>query len=101
MDGKTHIVGVAHTADMQQRPREVAVRHLQPVVQRPQRRAERVRDAREPAARRRVRLEHHEWLAVLLSEERAVEVGLDGANGVAMVEVLGEDGLRVARGSET
>ena len=80
---------------MQQRPREVTVRHLHPIIQSPQRRAKRVRDSREPTARCRVRLHHQERLAVLLREVRGVQVNRHDADPGRVVEVVGELGLGV------
>ena len=82
---------------MQQRPRKVTVRHLERIVQRPQRRTKRVRHTREPAARRAVRIEHDERLPVRLREGRAVQVRLHDRRRRGVVEVRREDGLWVDR----
>ena len=94
-DEDTDIVRHVLPTDMQQRSREVAIRHLQPVVDRPQRRAKTIAYARETAARRGVGLEHHEVLAELLCDSRAVEVRLDNALARGVREVICEDVLRV------
>ena len=96
----THVIVHVLPANMQQRVREVARGHLEPVVERPQRRAEARRDAREPAARRRVRLEHDERLPRLLRDLRRVEVGRDRVHAHAVVEVPRELRLRVFRVAE-
>ena len=72
-DEDTDIVRHVLPTDMQQRSREVAIRHLQPVVDRPQRRAKTVAYARETAARRGVGLEHHHRLSRCLSNSRGVQ----------------------------
>lgn len=85
---------------MQVRAREVAIRHLQPVVQRPERRAKTVADAREATARSRVRFKHQEGLPGRLCDRCGVEVGRDEALAGGMVEVAREHGLGVDRGAE-
>ena len=80
---------------MEQRAREVAVRELQAVVNSPERGSERVADTRETAARRRVRLEHHEVLSELLRDSCAVKVRLYDALAGGVREVICEDVLRV------
>ena len=94
-DEDTDIVRDVLPTDVQQRSREVAVRHLQPVVDRPQRGAKAVAYARETAARRRVRLEHHKVLSELLRNSRAVKIRLDDALARGVREVICEDVLRV------
>ncbi len=90
MNGHTYVVSDVLSASMEQGPSEVAVRHLQGVVDRPQRRGERITDAREAAARRRVRLEHQERLSPRLREHRGVEVRLHLAQPVVVRQVRAE-----------
>ena len=79
---------------------EVAVHHLQTVIEAPQRSRESVTDTRETTTRSRVRLEHDERLAGLLRDARRVEVRLDGVDTQAVIEELGELDLGVLRGTE-
>lgn len=51
---------------MEIRPREVRVRHLHRVVKPPERSTETVANPDEPTARRRVSLEHQQFLALRL-----------------------------------
>ena len=94
-DEDTDIVRHVLPTDMQQRSREVAIRHLQPVVDRPQRRAKTVTYARETAARRGVGLEHHEVFPELLRDSRTVQVRLYNGLARSVREVICEDVLRV------
>ena len=91
----THIVRITLPTHMQQRRGEIAVRHLHPIIQSPQRRAKRVRQSREPSTRRGIRLHHKERLAILLREVRGVQVYGDDADAGRVVEVVGELGLWV------
>ena len=59
---------------MQERTREVAIRHLETIIDTPQSRAEAVADTRETAAGRSVRFEHHVLLASRLRDGRSVQV---------------------------
>ena len=99
-DEDTDIVRHVLPTDMQQRSREVAIRHLQPVVDRPQRRAKTIAYARETAARRGVGLEHHEVLAELLCDSCAVEVRLDNLLTGSMAKIVCEDSLGILDGAE-
>ena len=85
---------------MEHRARDVTVRHLQRIVQPPQRRREAVADAREAPARRRVRLEHQELLALRLDVRRGVEVRRDERLRGGVVQVGREHGLGVAWGAD-
>ena len=82
---------------MEQRTREVAVRHLQAVVESPQRRAEGVRHAVETSAGRGVRLEHEERLADLLRQSRIDQKFADGVHADRVGQIVGEDRLGVLR----
>ena len=85
---------------MQQRPSEVAVRHLEPVIDRPERRAKAVAHSRESAARCGVGLEHHELLPGLLRGGDRGEVLCDEVPARRVREVVREHILRVYRGAE-
>ena len=91
----THVIRHILTANVQQRAREVAISHLQTVVDRPQCRSKAVADTGEATARSRVRLEHHELLPKLLGNARRVEVRLHHLDARGMGEVVREDGLGV------
>lgn len=87
---QTYIIGHILPTSMEEGSSEVAVRHLQGIVDGPQRRSERITDAGEATARRRVRLEHQERLAPRLCEHRGVEVRLHLAQPVVVRQVRGE-----------
>ena len=79
---------------------EVTVRHLETVVESPQGRDKGITDAREPAARRRVRLEHHELLAHLLRGRHRAQILRDEIFSGVVREVVRDDVLRVYRVAE-
>ena len=68
----THIVVDVLATNVEQSVREVAIRHLQAVVQRPERCTETRTDPGETTAGRRVRLEHDEGLLNLLPDHASV-----------------------------
>lgn len=82
---------------MEQRARKVAVRHLQGVVQTPQRRRERVADTWESTARRGVRLEHQERLVPRLREHCRVDIRLHEVDASLVRQELRELLQRVVR----
>ena len=63
LEGTTNIIGDIGATDMEHRAREVAVRHLEPIVDCPDGGRKRVAHPRETTARGCVRFEHHEFLA--------------------------------------
>ena len=96
----THVIRHILSTNVQQPPSKVAVRHLQPVVDRPERGPEAVADPGEPAARRRVGLEHHELLARLLRGRDRRQVLRDEVLARRVREVVREHVLRVHRVAE-
>ena len=85
---------------MKQRSGEVAVRHLQPIVDSPERRCETIADAWEATTRRRVRLEHHEFLPELLGDAGRVQIRPHEVLPRGVGEVVREHVLGVLNGSE-
>ena len=75
--------------------REIARRHRQPIIDRPQRGPEARADAREAPTRGRVRLEHDERLARGDRELRRVQVLRDHVHRERVREEGREFGLRV------
>ena len=65
----THIVVNVLTTNVEQSMAEVAVNHLQTVVEAPQGSSEGVTDTGETTTRSRVRFEHDERLLVLLGQQ--------------------------------
>lgn len=80
--------------------REIAVRHLQAVIETPERDAVYVADTAESTARRRVRLKHDELLLVLLRDRRGVEQFLHNTETRVVRQIVGEDILGVDRSAE-
>ena len=62
---------------MQQRPGEITISHLQPIIERPKRSSEAIAQPREPTTRSGVGFEHHEWFTGGLSDGCRVEVRRD------------------------
>ena len=96
----THIVVDVLATNVEQSVREVAIRHLQAVVQRPERCTETRTDPGETTAGRRVRLEHDEGLPGLLRDHCRVQVRLNNAHAGGVVEVLRKLDLRVYRSAK-
>ena len=65
----THIVVNVLTTNVEQSMAEVAVNHLQAVIEAPQRSGEGVTDTGETTTRSRVRFKHDERLLVLLGQQ--------------------------------
>ena len=80
---------------MEQRAREVAVRHLQTVIHPPECRCKCVADTRETTARSRVCLEHHELLAVIRCGWDRAEILRNEVLGCGVRQVVGEHVLRI------
>jgi hypothetical protein len=85
---------------MQQRPGEITIRHLQSIIQPPQRRGIRITDPGEPPAARRVRLEHQQRLPRALRDPARVEEGRDQRRARRVVQVVREDVLREFGGAD-
>lgn len=80
---------------MQQRPTEIAISHLHPIIQTPKRSPKAITDARESTTTRRIGLEHQEWFACGERDGGGIEVRGDERFGGGVVEEVGEFGLRV------
>ena len=92
---KTYVVRIVLPTNVQERTREVAVCHLETIIDTPQGRAETVADTREATAGRSVRFEHHVLLAGRLRNGRSIQVRGDNVLTARMVEVILEDILWV------
>ena len=68
-DECAYVVVVAHTSNVEEGTREIAIRKVHAIVDRPERSSERVTQAGETTARGRVRLEHDKGFAKLLRGE--------------------------------
>lgn len=91
----TYVVGHILSTSMQQGTREVTVRHLQAVVDGPERRREGIADPREASTGRRVRLKHQERLSPCLRHHRRVQIVRDKTLTVLVREVRWEHLERV------
>lgn len=80
---------------------EVAVGHLQAIVEDPETSTEALRDTGEATAGRRVGLEHDEGEVGLLREHCGVEVVLHHRNGHVVAEEAGEVELGILVGTGT
>ena len=93
----THVVVHILSTNVDKRVRQVAVHHLEAVVQCPEGDAKHVTDALETTAGGRVRLKHDERLSDLLCQSSVHQVIADGVHADSMRKVVGEDRLRVLR----
>jgi hypothetical protein len=84
---------------MEHRRRKAIRHHCQSPVEAPERGAKRIRYSRKATTRRRVRLEHYEWLPILTSKGSRIDVGGHKACGYAVCQIGGEDILRILYGS--
>ena len=98
--GGAYVVRDITTTNVQERACEVTVRHLQSVVDGPQRGRKAITSTRESTARGRVRLKHHKFLSKLLGDAGGIQIRLDDALPRGMCEIVGEDRLRIFDGSE-
>lgn len=96
----TYVVRNILATNVEQSAGEVAIRHLQTVVDSPDSRTKAVADTRETSAGRSVRLEHHELLPKLLGNARRVQIGFDEILTRGVGEIIREDSLRIFDGSE-
>lgn len=88
-------VCIIHTSNVHKRHREVRIRHLQTVIQHPQRTAEAVADTWKTAARRSVCLKHVERFSCGLCDVSRVSIGRNDPLTRSMCQVLRKFGLRI------
>lgn len=101
MISRTYVIIYVLTTYVEQRSREIAIRHLQRVIQTPQSSSIRITDTREPTTRCRVSFEHQEGLVARLGDEAGVKVWRDECFTGSVIEVVGEFPLGVFHGSES
>ena len=97
---RERIVVSVLTTDVEHRQRKAVNRHCHCPVDAPERGSKRIGYSRKTGTRSSVSLEHHEWLPVLASKSRRIDVLLYKAGGCVVYQKAWEDVLWVSWSSE-